>query len=110
MMRRDATQTNNAFTRFTYAAGSSGSPPSASSAWSNRIWARSWKCTLPSSFFTSTCSWFTSGFAVGCLLAGLLEPAVPPYKAFNACSAAANWRISSSNAGGSLMNMGRMVR
>ena len=30
----EATQTSKAFTRFTYAAGSSGSPPSASRAWS----------------------------------------------------------------------------
>lgn len=34
-------QASSAFTRFTYAAGSSGRPPSASSAWSNRMCARS---------------------------------------------------------------------
>ncbi len=49
------------------------------------------------------------GLAVRGLLAGLFEQAVPPYKAFSACSAVASWCISSSNPGGALMNMGRMV-
>jgi hypothetical protein len=41
------------------------------------MWARSWKCTLPSSFLTSACSAFTSstGLDLGRLLAGLLEHA-----------------------------------
>jgi len=52
---------------------------------------------------------FEDGLVVWGFLAGLFEQAVPPYKAFSACSAAASWRISSSNAGGALMNMGRMV-
>ncbi len=52
---------------------------------------------------------FQNQLAVRRLLAGLFEQAAPPYKAFSACSAAASWRISSSNAGGALVNMGRMV-
>src|SRR3989344_3082064 len=42
------------------AAGSSSWPPSASRAWSNRMWARSSRCSLASSFLTRACSGLSS--------------------------------------------------